>query len=521
MHSAHTLSDTLTAPGIRPAPADAGRPAGPCAMVIFGVGGDLTKRKLFPALYNLAKDSLLPREFAVIGVGRSASTTAEFQKKISQGLHEFATTDIEPALVDWLTERLYYHTGNFQDPGAYQKLGELLNQVDQKHATGGNYFYYLATAPDFFGEITRQLGAAALTRQSDAHWRRVVYEKPFGHDLDSARSLNHEIEQVLEENQIYRIDHYLGKETVQNILAFRFGNGIFEPVWNRRFIDHVQITVAETIGVETRGGYYDQSGALRDMVPNHLFQLVSLVAMEPPISFDANAVRDEQTKVLRAIQPLTEQDVLTRTVRGQYGEGLEDGTRLAAYRSEPRVSPNSATETFTALKLQIDNWRWAGIPFYLRTGKRLKTRASEIVIQFKSVPFQLFRRTAVERLAPNQLLIRIQPQEGISLQFGAKIPGPIVRLGSVNMDFRYADYFGSKPSTGYERLLYECMVGDATLFQRADMVEASWSAVQPILDVWQALPPRNFPNYPAGSWGPWEASELLERDGRQWREPSE
>jgi glucose-6-phosphate 1-dehydrogenase len=509
----------VAVPSERPT-VDAGRPAGPCVMVIFGVG-DLTKRKLFPALYNLAKDNLLPKEFAIVGIGRSPSTTPEFQKKVGEELRQFATSDIEPALLDWLIARLYYHVGNFQDAAAYQKLGDLLTQIDQKHSTGENYLYYLATAPEFFGEITRQLGAAGLTRQTETHWRRIVYEKPFGHDLASARALNSEIEQVLEENQIYRIDHYLGKETVQNILAFRFGNGIFEPVWNRRYMDHVQVTVAETVGVEERGGYYDQAGALRDMVPNHLFQLISLVAMEPPISFDANAVRDEQVKVLRAIQPLSEQDVLTRTVRGQYAEGSENGTRLPAYRSEPRVNPNSATETFTALKLQIDNWRWAGVPFYLRTGKRMKTRSSEIVIQFKSVPFQLFRRTAVERLAPNQLIVHIQPQEGISLQFGAKIPGPIVRLGSVNMDFRYADYFGSKPSTGYERLLYECMVGDATLFQRADKVEASWSVVQPILDVWQALPPRNFPNYPAGSWGPWEANELLERDGRQWREPGQ
>ncbi len=402
-----------------------------------------------------AKDDLLPKDFAVVGVGRSEKSTADFQKKIAQELREFATSDVEPALVDWLTERLYYHVGNFQDPATYQKLAALLAQIDQRHSTGGNYFYYLATAPEYFGEITRQLGAAKLTQQSENRWRRVIYEKPFGDGLSSAQSLNREIEQVLEENQIYRIDHYLGKETVQNILAFRFGNGIFEPVWNRRYIDHVQITVAETVGVESRGGYYERSGALRDMLPNHIFQLVSLVTMEPPVSFDADAVRDEQTKVLRAIQPLTEQDVLMRTVRGQYGEGNDDATRLASYRSEPRVRPNSSTETFVALKLLIDNWRWAGVPFYLRTGKRLKIRSSEIVIQFKSVPFMLFRKTSVERLAPNQFIVHIQPQEGISLQFGAKIPGPIVKLGTVNMDFRYADYFGSKPSTGYERLLYE------------------------------------------------------------------
>ena len=511
----------VIAPGDRKTSGERGRPAGPCVMVIFGIGGDLTKRKLFPALYNLAKDDLLPKEFAIVGIGRSESSTPEFQKKIAQEIREFATSDIEPALIDWLTERLYYHVGNFQDPAAYKSLAGLLANVDKDHSTGGNYFYYLATAPEFFGEITRQLGAAGLTQQTENRWRRVIYEKPFGDGLSSAHALNCEIEEVLQENQIYRIDHYLGKETVQNILAFRFGNGIFEPVWNRRYIDHVQITVAETMGVENRGGYYDHSGALRDMVPNHIFQLISLVTMEPPVSFDADAVRDEQTKVLRAMQPLSEQDVLMRTVRGQYGEGMDGNARLPAYRSEPRVSPVSSTETFVALKLLMDNWRWAGVPLYLRTGKRLKIRSSEIVIQFKSVPFMLFRKTSVERLAPNQFIVHIQPQEGISLQFGAKIPGPIVKLGTVNMDFRYADYFGSKPSTGYERLLYECMIGDATLFQRADMVEASWSVVQPILDVWQALPPRNFPNYPAGSWGPWEANDLLERDGRQWREPGQ
>lgn len=514
-------ADAAIAPHARTLATEAGRPAGACVMVIFGVSGDLTKRKLFPALYNLIKDNLLPKQFAIVGVGRHEISLEEFRKKVAEELSEFATSQVEPEAVTWLTDRLYHHVMNFEDADAYKALGELLRQVDKDHGTNANYFYYLATAPEYFGPITRLLGDAQLTQQGQGRWRRVIYEKPFGDGLASARSLNREIEQVLEENQIYRIDHYLGKETVQNILAFRFGNGIFEPVWNRGYIDHVQITVAETVGVETRGGYYDQSGALRDMVPNHIFQLISLVTMEPPVSFDADAVRDEQTKVLRAFQPLSEQDVLMRTVRGQYGEGSDGQIQLQPYRSEAKVNPNSSTETFVALKLLMDNWRWAGVPFYLRTGKRLKIRSSEIVIQFKSVPFMLFRRTAVERLAPNQFIIHIQPQEGISLQFGAKIPGPIVKLGTVNMDFRYADYFGSKPSTGYERLLYECMIGDATLFQRADMVEASWSVVQPILDVWQALPPRNFPNYPAGSWGPWEANDLLERDGRQWREPGQ
>jgi glucose-6-phosphate 1-dehydrogenase len=367
-----------------------------------------------------------------------------------------------------------------------------------------------------FAPVIQQLGAAGLVRQDD-EWRRVIIEKPFGRDLDSARALNREIRQVLNEDQIYRIDHYLGKETVQNILVFRFANGIFEPIWNRRYVDHVQITVAETVGVEQRGGYYDEAGALRDMVPNHIFQLISLTAMEPPVSFEADAVRDEQAKVLRAIQPLSPEEVLSRSVRGQYGEGTLNGQRAPAYRSELRVAPDSRTETFVALKLNIDNWRWAGVPFYLRTGKRLPRRVSEIAIHFRRAPFILFRKTPVEHLTRNQLVIRVQPDEGISLSFGAKVPGPIVRLGTVDMDFQYQDYFGSTPSTGYERLLYDCMCGDATLFQRADMVETGWSIVAPVLDVWQALPPRHFPNYAAGTWGPNEADELMERDGREWR----
>ncbi len=349
------------------------------------------------------------------------------------------------------------------------------------------------------------------------HHGRVIVEKPFGHDIDSARSLNQRLLKVANEKQIYRIDHYLGKETVQNILAFRFANGIFEPIWNRRYIDHVQITVAETVGVESRGSYYDTAGALRDMVPNHIMQLISLTSMEPPISFQADAVRDEQAKILHAIQPLSSEEVLTRTVRGQYGPGVEDSHRVPAYRSEPDVPPDSRTETFVAMKLAIDNWRWADVPFYLRTGKRLAAQTTQIVIQFRRAPFVLFRDTPVENLMPNQLILHIQPEEGIALQFAAKVPGPIMRLGAVDMNFKYADYFGTQPSTGYERLLHDCMIGDATLFQRADMVEAGWCVVSPALDVWKALPPRNFPNYPSGSWGPKDADELLERDGRHWR----
>jgi glucose-6-phosphate 1-dehydrogenase len=344
-----------------------------------------------------------------------------------------------------------------------------------------------------------------------------VIEKPFGHDLESAKALNREIKTVLHENQIYRIDHYLGKETVQNIMVFRFDNAIFEPIWNRRYIDHVQITNAETVGVEQRGGYFDTAGTLRDMVPNHMMQLLSLTAMESPASFQADAVRDEQAKVLHAIQPLDSDDVLNRSVRGQYGEGVLGGERVPGYRSEPGVSSDSRTETYVAMKLTVDNWRWAGVPFYLRTAKRMAKRHTEIAIQFKRTPFELFGNSAFRKLHTNTLVMQIQPVEGISLSFGAKIPGAVLRVGSVDMSFEYSKYFGADAHTGYEVLLYDCMIGDATLFQRADMVEAGWSIVDPILDVWTALPPRKFPNYAAGTWGPKDADELLERDERQWR----
>ena len=494
----------------------AGKAADPCVMVIFGATGDLTKRKLFPALYNLAKANLLSRNFAIVCTARSEMSNDAFREQITHDMKTFATSDVNQELWNWFCQRIYYTSGNVENPESYQRLKDLLNQIDQEHGTQGNYFFYLSTAPNFFGEVVRQLGAAGLAHEEQGRWRRVIFEKPFGHDLESAHSLNIEIKNILNERQIYRIDHYLGKETVQNILVLRFGNAIFEPIWNRRYIDHVQITASETVGVEKRGGYYETSGALRDMVPNHLFQLVSLTAMEPPISFDANAVRDEQAKVLHAMSPILPEEVLTNTVRGQYGEGIMDKERVPAYRSESQVEPNSNTETFVALKLMIDNWRWADVPFYLRTGKRTPKRVTEISIQFKQPPLLIFRDTPVERLRTNRLAIRIQPDEGISLRFGAKIPGPIMRVGAVEMDFNYVDYFGSTPSTGYERLLYDCMTGDATLFQRADMVEAGWSVIEPVLDVWKALPPRAFPNYPAGSWGPKEADELLERDGREW-----
>src|SRR6266496_3788196 len=493
-----------------------GKTADPCVMVIFGVTGDLAKRKLFPALYNLAKQELLSREFAVVGVARSPMSDDEFRKRISAEMKEFATDALDQDLWEWFIRRMHYVDGDFPDKNLYSKLGETLKKVDQDHSTHGNYFFYMATAPDFFGTIAQNLAGAGLL-QENQHWRRIVIEKPFGHDIDSARALNKCLLQVAEEKQIYRIDHYLGKETVQNILALRFANGIFEPVWNRRYIDHVQISVAETVGVEQRGGYYDESGALRDMVPNHIMQLISLTAMEPPISFQADAVRDEQAKILHAIQPHSSEDVLSRTVRGQYGDGIVDAKRVPAYRAESGVPPKSKTETFVAMKLAIDNWRWADVPFYLRTGKRLPAQNTHIVIQFRRAPFVLFRDTPVENLMPNQLVLHIQPEEGISLQFAAKVPGPVMQLGEVDMDFEYADYFGQTPNTGYERLLHDCMIGDATLVQRADMVEAGWSIVNPVMDVWKALPPRNFPNYPAGCWGPKESNDLLEREGRHWR----
>jgi glucose-6-phosphate 1-dehydrogenase len=495
----------------------------PCTMVIFGATGDLTHRKLAPALYNLHRERLLPPGFNVVGFARRDWSDDYFRESLKQEAQKYSRTGIEDPLWNSFAEGIFFNRAPFDDPAGYQALAQRLSELDEQRGAGGNRLFYLSTPPESYPEIIKQLGAAGLNHNrsgADADergWTRIIIEKPFGHDLASARALNADVHKVFDESQVYRIDHYLGKETVQNIMVLRFANGIFEPIWNRRYVDHVQITVAETVGVEQRGGYYDEAGALRDMVPNHIFQLISLTAMEPPVSFEADAVRDEQAKVLRAIQPLSPEEVLSRSVRGQYGEGTLNGQRAPAYRSELRVAPDSRTETFVALKLNIDNWRWAGVPFYLRTGKRLPRRVSEIAIHFRRAPFILFRKTPVEHLTRNQLVIRVQPDEGISLSFGAKVPGPIVRLGTVDMDFQYQDYFGSTPSTGYERLLYDCMCGDATLFQRADMVETGWSIVAPVLDVWQALPPRHFPNYAAGTWGPNEADELMERDGREWR----
>jgi glucose-6-phosphate 1-dehydrogenase len=492
----------------------AGKPAGPCAMVVFGATGDLTMRKLVPALYNLNTAHLLPREFAVVGVAIDDMSLEDFRKKVSRFL---PSEDHGTEAWESFQQRLQYMRGDFGNPATFVQLAEVLGNIDKQFATDQNYLFYLATAPKFFSEIAQQLGQSGLSKEENGHWRRVVIEKPFGNDLDSALALNYNIKNILSEKQIYRIDHYLGKETVQNIMVFRFGNGIFEPIWNRRYIDHVAITNGETVGVEQRGGYFDTAGTLRDMVPNHMMQLISLTAMEPPASFSADAVRDEQAKVLNAIQPLSSEDVLHQAIRGQYGEGTINGEKVHAYRAEPGVAPESKTETFVAMKLNIDNWRWAGVPFYLRTGKRMAKRKTEINIQFKRAPFQLFRQTPVHKLQTNRLVIHIQPDEGMALGFGAKIPGPQLRLGSVEMSFEYSKYFGTDPYTGYEVLLYDCMIGDQTLFQRADMVEAGWRILDPVIDVWRALPARSFPNYAAGTWGPKESDELMERDGRHWR----
>ena len=461
--------------------------AGPCVLVIFGAGGDLAKRLLFPALYNLADEDLLPREFAVMGFARAALSEEEFRL----GLR----LDLLP--------RLHYVSSDFTDPAGYQRLASKLREMDQAHGTRGNYLFYLATAPEFFLEVTENLSRAGLLDQSGGCWRRVVIEKPFGRDLPSARQLNSDLAKVAAEDQIYRIDHYLGKETVQNILVFRFANGVFEPIWNRLHIDHVQITVAETLGVEMRGGYYDHTGALRDMVPNHLLQLLSFTAMDPPNSFSPAALHNEQMKVLEAVHPLRDGP---DAVRAQY----------ASYRQEPRVSPDSRTETYAALRLGIDSWRWAGVPFYIRTGKRLATRRTEVVIQFKGASLSLFQSASVKLPEANRLLIQVQPTESIELEFAAKMPGPAVKVAPVAMHFCYRDYFARENRTGYETLLYDAMVGDTSLFKRGDVIEAGWSVVQPILQAWEQ-DEHDVQSYPAGSDGPEAAHDLLRRDGRQWR----
>jgi len=492
--------------------------APPNVMIIFGSTGDLTSRKLIPALFHLFGADLLPDTFAVVGIGRKAFNDQSYCEHLGQKIREYVGSSFDEAIWHKLSQRIHYLQGDIDQPSTYDALKQLLETIDQQRLTENNYLFYLAVPPSLFGSITDQLSNAGLLQQTADNWRRVIIEKPFGHDLESARKLNRRLHQHLTEEQIYRIDHYLGKETVQNIMVFRFANGFIEPLWNRQHIDHIQITVAESVGIESRGPYYEEAGALRDMVPNHLLVLLGFLAMEPPNSFDAHAVRDEINKVLDAIQPLTPEQVLQHAVRGQYAKGsLPDGKAVTAYRESPGVKPDSNTETYAALKLKMDNWRWAGVPFYLRTGKAMPEKYTEVAIQFKNAPRNMFKNTDTESMKADMLVLRIQPNEGIQMSFGAKVPGPTMRVETVNMDFSYVDYFGNKPATGYETLIYDCMNGDATLFKHADTVEKGWEIVQSVLDVWHALPPRDFPNYEAGTWGPHAAGELLKNDGRRWR----
>ncbi len=484
----------------------------PTVVVIFGASGDLTKRKLLPALFHLEQSNLLPEEFSVVGVARRP-LQGEFEKDMREGILQFGGVQEGEKKLDEFMGKVSYFAMNFDDPGGYAKLKAVLEGIDQKQGSKGNRLFYLATAPEYFAEIIEQLGQHGMAKpqQGKVH---VIIEKPFGHDLASARQLNDEVNRVFAEDQIFRIDHYLGKETVQNILVFRFANGIFEPVWNRNYVDHVQITAAEDIGIEGRGPFYEKAGALRDVIQNHVMELLSFVALEPPVSFEADAMRREKVKVWRSIQPIHIMD----SVRGQYGPGKVGGKDVKGYRQEDRVDPNSATETYAALKVGIENWRWAGVPFYLRAGKRLAKRVTEITIQFKQPPQLLFKGQsgACRELQPNLIAMRIQPDEGISLRFGAKVPSPNMEVCPVNMNFSYAEAFGKSSANGYERLLLDAMLGDATLFAHRDGVEATWSLLTPVLDFWANNKPKDLPNYAAGTWGPKSADELLARDGHAW-----
>jgi glucose-6-phosphate 1-dehydrogenase len=493
----------------------------PCIVVIFGASGDLTKRKLLPALYHLEQSGLLPKDFAVVGVARRPledSFAADMKDGVISG---GGVEESDPKLAPFV-DRIQYHAMNFDDASGYDALKAKLTELDGKFHTRGNRLFYLATAPEYFSDIINFLGQHGMAKPAEVTdgghkaWVRTIIEKPFGHDLESAKALNNEVNKVFSEDQIFRIDHYLGKETVQNILVFRFANGIFENVWNRNYIDHVEITAAESIGIEGRGPFYETAGALRDVVQNHVMELLSFVAMEPPVSFEAAAVRAEKVKVWRAIQPIHPAD----TIRGQYGPGNVDGKPVVGYRQEERVHPRSQTETYAALRLEIENWRWAGVPFYIRAGKRLAKRVTDITIQFKVPPLHLFKDhegKGGEGIRPNVLSIRIQPDEGITLRFGAKIPGPSMNIGPVNMDFSYAESFGKSSANGYERLLLDAMLGDGTLFAHRDGVEATWSLITPILQEWAKNPIKDLPNYAAGTWGPQTSDAMIEGDGRKWR----
>ena len=497
--------------------------APPCVFVIFGASGDLTKRLLMPAIYNLVNEGLLSDDFAVLGLNRGEGTEEEFRVGLVDSVREILSAGgeagaahLDEAAFAWLKDRIFHLSGDITDPATFTELKEKIDGLlaGKSHA---NVVFYLATAPKFFGPVVESLGAAGLTQETETGWRRVIIEKPFGTDLPSARALDEQILKILAETQIFRIDHFLGKETVQNIMVLRFANFMFEPIWNREHIDHVQITAAETVGVEQRGAFYDTTGAMRDMLPNHMFQLLAMMAMEAPNSFEADAVRAEKAKVIEAIRRMTPEEAERNSVRGQYVWGEVKGKPMQAYRQSPDVDSKSRTETYVALKVWIDNWRWADVPFYIRTGKAMTARKTEIAIQFKKAPGVLFRDIEDEGDLPAcRMVFRIQPDEGITLQFSAKKPGRRVRLADVNMNFRYSDYFKAAPNTGYETLIYDCLIGDATLFQRADNVEAGWAVVQPLLEAWsRGTTPVHW--YEAGSAGPREADDLLARDGRHWQ----
>jgi glucose-6-phosphate 1-dehydrogenase len=490
----------------------------PCAFVLFGATGDLAHRKVIPAIYQLWRTNLLPAEFGLVAVARRPYSDEAFAAEVRASVEKYARVlPIDEAAWAELAKRITYQQLDFGDDGGFDRLVERLDALDAERGTAGNRVFYLATQPSQVTEIVRQMGRVGLDHEMrGAGWRRVVIEKPFGRDFESARLLNHEVNKVFRESQVYRIDHYLGKETVRNLLVFRFGNGIFEPVWNRSYVDHVQITVAESIGVESRGSFYEETGASRDILQNHLLQLMTLMAMEPPSSFQADALRDQKLQVLRAIAAPNPEGVRRDVIRGQYGPGWVAGEAAAGYRQEPKVDPESETETYVAGRFEIDDWRWSGVPFYLRAGKRLPKRATEIAVQFKEVPLRLFRESSGDP-APNVLAMRIQPDEGIMLRFAAKVPGLGLDVRTVNMDFAYDTSFVVDSPDAYETLILDALLGDASLFTRADEVEAAWSIVTPIITAWAEMPAPHFPDYAAGTWGPDAADELMERDGRRWR----